>query len=71
MTRPSVPLRQCRGHHDDGWRDDPGEMERERVGDYVGEGAELYNSSLCNGGGVTQTHTYTHTHTNRCWFEEV
>lgn len=61
MTRPSVPLRQCRGHHDDGWRNDPGEEKREREterewGDYFGEATELYNNCLCSGGGVTQTH---------------
>lgn len=55
--RPSVPLRQCWGHHDDGWRNDPGEEKREREwGDYVGEATELYNNCLCSGGGVTQTH---------------
>lgn len=54
MTRPSVPLRQCWGHHDDGWRDDSREVERRRERDYVGEATELHNC-LCNGGGVTHT----------------
>ena len=68
MTRPSVPLRQCRGHHDDGWRNDPGEEKRERErqresGGIISAKQQSYITTASAVEGVL------HRHTNRCCFE--
>ena len=61
MTRPSVPLWQCWGHHGDGWRDDPGEEER----GIKSAKQQSYITTASALEGVL------HRHTDGCWFVEV